>query len=147
MKAIKELKGILKTIEKTPVICCLLLCVQSCVMHVPGLKINVVNLTNNRLYIGGLYNCDSCEIKRDIEIYRTAKKDEPQNFILLNAKDSIELKDKLLTNKAKIYAINADSLDKYLNNANGDKVLSKSWIKIESANINMETKSCRIVVR
>ena len=122
---------------------------QSCVMHRSDLKLKIINLTNTNVYIGSLssYGCDSCEIKRDVGFHCSEKDVDSSMLRTVNARDNVDLQDKLLNSSEKIYAINVDSLNAYCNKATTYKIVNKPWVKIFSGIVNWKEKTCTIIIR
>jgi len=121
---------------------------QNCVFHKSELELKIINKSNDRLYTGNLLSsCDSCDIMRDVRFQCTYKNSEQRMISVLNAKDSLQLVDKLLLNKIKIYVIKADSLDHYCNiNATND-ITKKNWVRILSGNVDKKNKTYSIVIK
>jgi hypothetical protein len=48
-----------------------ILCItfQSCVMHKVDLEVKLINLSKDKVYVGELYDCDSCGIMQDVRLY------------------------------------------------------------------------------
>jgi hypothetical protein len=63
---------------------------------------------------------------KDIRFQCSYKNSEPPMLRTLNANDTIPLVDKLLLNKIRIYAVDADSLDKYCNNGSLNDITKKN---------------------
>lgn len=127
----------------------LLILFQDCAWEKSDLKIKVINESSDRLYLGNLLSsCDSCDIIRDVRFQCSYKNNQPPMLRILNSKDSVQLVDKLLFDKIRIYTIKADSLDKYCNNNDYlSNVTKKNWIQILSGDVNMENKTCTIIIK
>lgn len=127
----------------------LLILFQDCAWEKSDLKIIIINESNDRLYIGNLLSsCDSCDIIRDVRFQCSYKNSQPPMLRMLNSKDSVQLVDKLLFDKIRIYTVKADSLDKYCNNNDLlTNVTKKDWIQILSGDVNMENKTCTIIIK
>lgn len=139
--------GAINVLKKTIMII-LFIHMQSCVMEPRGdLKLKLVNLSKDKIYVGNLYECDSCEIQRDVRFHCSNRKSDPPMLRILNKKDSVQLEDKLTSNSVKIYAINADSLDEYCNRGRTDNITKKPWVQLLSGNVDKNKKTCRIVIR
>lgn len=122
---------------------------QDCAWEKSDLKIIIINESNDRLYIGDLLSsCDSCDIIRDVRFQCSYKNSQPPMLRMLNSKDSVQLVDKLLFDKIRIYTVKADSLDKYCNNNDLlTNVTKKDWIQVLSGDVNMENKTCTIIIK
>jgi hypothetical protein len=121
---------------------------QDCVWEKSDLKITIINKSVNRLYIGNLLsNCDSCDITRDVRFQCSYKNSDPPMLRILNSNDSVQLVDKLLTNKIRVYTIQADSLDKYCTNGASTDITKETWVHFFSGDVNMQNKTCRIMVK
>ena len=121
----------------------------SCVFEKSDLKINIVNLSKEKIYIGGLGLdvCDSCIIMRDIKWFQQSDKSEQLILRILKSKDSLQLQDKLISNQIKIYTINVDSLDGYFRHGYRFNISKKPWVQILSGNVDRNKKTCRIVIK
>ena len=125
----------------------LLVFFEGCVVEKSELKIKVINKSYDKVYIGNLLSsCDSCDIMRDLRFQCSSNK--PSILRILNAKDSIDLIDKLLETKIRMYAIRADSLDYYCNSRKPlNDIKKKQWVKILSSVVNMGNRTCTIVIK
>ena len=120
---------------------------SACVMDPRAdLQVKLVNHSKNRVYVGELDGCDSCQIMIDVRLYCSHGNDT--NFFpeLLNAADSITMRTKL-KGIQKIDVINADSLESYCHQGYTHSIANKKWVKVLTEKVDMENKTCRIVIR
>jgi hypothetical protein len=120
---------------------------QSCVIDKADLRISILNLSKSKVYVGELYGCDSCTIQQDFKMHCSCRNCDPPMLPVLNSKDSIQLAGKFMSNRIKIYSINADSLDEYCNQSYKGNIVNKPWVKILSGNVDMDNKTCTIVIK
>jgi hypothetical protein len=125
----------------------LLILSQNCVFHKSPLQLKIINKSNDRIYIGPiLSSCDSCDRERDVRSECTYKNSNQRMIRVLNANDSIELVDKLLLDKIRIYAIKADSLDRYCAIGATGNITNKNWVQILVGNVDIKNKTCSIII-
>lgn len=122
--------------------------IQNCSCQSPQLNIKIINLSNNRLYVGNLLSsCDSCDIARDVRFQCTNKDIDPPMLRMLKANDTLKLVDKLLPVKIRVYTLNADSLDKYCKSGNVNGITEKGWVQFFSGDVDIKNKTCTIEIR
>src|SRR5258708_11362793 len=102
-------------ILKKIIIMFLFIHLQSCVIDKADLRISIINLSKSKVYVGELFGCDSCGIQQSFKMHCSCRNCDPPMIPVLNTKDSIQLAGKFISNRIRIYSINADSLDEYCN--------------------------------
>jgi hypothetical protein len=142
-KAIK--KGIKYTVLMF--LCFLCICLSSCVMHSSELKVNFVNHSASRFFVGELYDCDSCGIKQAMKLYCSNQYDSTYFPKILMAGGSVIMSTKFL-GKEKVFAINADSLDALCKSKYSHEVISKNWVKIfRNDKLDETNRTCTFLIK
>ena len=138
--------GATSILKKTLIV---ILCItfQSCVMDGRAdLEVKLINLSKDKVYVGGLVDCDSCEIMQDVRLYCSHGNDTTFFPRMLNGGDSTIMRTKLHSIQ-KICVINADSLGGYCHQGDTVNIANKKWVKVFTEKVDMEKKACRIVIK
>jgi hypothetical protein len=133
-------------IMKKAIIVILSVVFQSCVMHSVDLQVKLVNYSKNKVYVGELYDCDSCIIMKYVKLYCTHGNDTTFFPRLLNAGDSTVMRTHLYSSE-KIGVINADSLGEYCNKGYSYNIANKKWVSVLETIVDRKTKTCRFVIK
>jgi hypothetical protein len=125
-----------------------ILCItfQSCVMDNVDLEVKLVNLSKDKVHVGELYECDSCGIMEYVKLYCSHGNDTTFFPRMLNGRDSTIMRTKL-KNIEKVDIINADSLELYGHQGYTHNIADKKWVKVLTEKLDLEKKTCRIVIR
>ena len=132
---------------KKIIILILSITLQSCLFETANnIQVKIVNTSKNEVYVGELYECDSCGIMQDVRLYCSHGNDTTFFPRLLKGGDSVIMRTKVHSIQ-KIDVINADSLEEYCRNGCNYNITNKQWVKVLSQNIDIEKKTCRIVIK
>lgn len=115
-------------------------------MHTMDLQVKLINHSKNKVYLGELYDCDSCGIMIYVRSYCAHGNDTDLFPRLLNAGDSAVMRTKLHSSE-KIGVINADSLEEYCSKGYNYNITNKKWVQVFDKNVDMEKKTCTFVIK